>query len=51
MSDNLVLIRPKPIRRDVLDYIVECIKVRPVAANDHARQELALEALDALGYG
>ena len=50
MSD-LVLIRPKTMRREVLDYIVECVKVRPVAANDLARQELAIEALDALGHG
>lgn len=51
MSADLVLIRPKTMRREVLEYIVECIKVRPVAANDHHSQELALEALDVLGFG
>jgi hypothetical protein len=51
VSADLVLIRPKTMRREVLEYIVECIKVRPVAANDHHSQELALEALDVLGFG
>jgi hypothetical protein len=51
VSANLVLFSPKTVRREVLDYIEECIRVRPVAANDHARQALALEALTALGAG
>ena len=50
MSDFVVL-HPKPMRREVLDYLVECVRVRPVAANDHARQHLALEALEGLGRG
>lgn len=50
MSEHYVIVKAR-IRREVLDYIDECIRVRPVAANDHARQELAIEARDALGFG
>ena len=33
----------------LLEYIVECIKVRPVAAGDMVRQDLALRTLRHLG--
>lgn len=41
----------RPLDPDVHAYIVECIRVRPVGANDHFKQDLAEKALEQLGSG